>query len=171
MSTQTAAPPTEPDLVDLIVDFLASKEPALAERRQDITADLRAEFGGQRWYVSARPETERQQRVRKILEMFNGRNATEVARRLRISRATVYRVIKQPGPPAERYPQPAIGVSSVKAPKAPKDAAKRPADQRPAPASAEIPQIAPSRGESAVSPLPIAETPNPVRSSDGVFTD
>lgn len=38
-------------------------------------------------------------------------------------------------------------------------------------ASAEIPQIAPGRGESAVSPLPIAETPNPVRSSDGVFTD
>lgn len=123
MSTQTAAPPTEPDLVDLIVDFLASKEPALAERRQDITADLRAEFGGQRWYVSARPETERQQRVRKILEMFNGRNATEVARRLRISRATVYRVIKQPGPPAERYPPPAIGVSAPKAPRVP--AAKR----------------------------------------------
>jgi hypothetical protein len=130
--TAPTAPTTEPDLVDLIVEFLVSKEPALADRAADMTADLRAEFGGQRWYVSARPETERGERVRKILELFNGRNATEVARRLHISRATVYRAIKQPGIAPGQYPRPAIGVSS---PKAPKATAKRGAENGNAPSA------------------------------------
>ena len=34
-----------------------------------------------------------------VLSLFNGRNATEVARCLNISRATVYRLLKQPGAP------------------------------------------------------------------------
>lgn len=121
--TQATAQPaqqiTEPDLVDMIVDYVVGIEPNLAERRDQMTADLRAEFGGQRWYVAARPETERQWRVREILARFNGRNATEVCRTLKISRATVYRTIKQPGLTQPQYPRPAIGVSSPKAPKAP----------------------------------------------------
>jgi hypothetical protein len=105
-NTSTAAPAiaaaAEPDLIDALVSFVVTAHPPLAGKRDEMTADLRAEFGGQRWYISARPETARQRRVREILALFNGRNATEVARVLRISRATVYRVIKQPGlPPGE----------------------------------------------------------------------
>jgi DNA-directed RNA polymerase specialized sigma subunit len=32
-----------------------------------------------------------------VARLFNGRNATEVARVLKISRITVYRLLKQPG--------------------------------------------------------------------------
>ena len=35
--------------------------------------------------------------VAEVLRTFNSRNATELARRLQVSRATVYRWIKQPG--------------------------------------------------------------------------
>lgn len=87
----------EPDLIEAMVAYVISVEPALQAKRAEITADLRAEFGGQRVYLSARPQTDREKRVRNILSLFNGRNATEVARRLGVSRATVYRTIKQPG--------------------------------------------------------------------------
>lgn len=156
--TQATAQPaqqiTEPDLVDMIVDYVVSREPTLAARRDEITTDLRAEFGGQRWYVAARPETERQWRVSEIMARFNGRNATEVARKLGISRATVYRTIKQPGLTQPQYPRPAIGVSSPKAPRAP--AAKRAAEQQQAAASAKDSQMEGQVGgdNARVQPLP-----------------
>lgn len=87
----------DPDLVDRLIDYVLRLEPALQPKRAAIETDLRAEFGGDRHYIAARVETHRQARVREILARFNGRNASEVARSLHISRATVYRVIKQPG--------------------------------------------------------------------------
>jgi Mor family transcriptional regulator len=57
----------------------------------------REEFKGAVFYIPTRSPSERQLLVAEALRLFNGRNATEVARRLRISRATVYRWVKQPG--------------------------------------------------------------------------
>jgi len=95
----------EPDLVDRLFDYILS-DPALALAIKQLpsgAADpigriktaVRAEFAGEECYIAGR-------RVQSadVLALFNGRNATEVARRLNISRATVYRHIKQPGKPA-----------------------------------------------------------------------
>lgn len=93
----------EPDLVDRIFEYLLSEYPQIAGMPADqlakIKADVRAEFRGEECYIAERPATARQQMVSQILSLFNGRNASEVARRLQISRATVYRAIKQPGQP------------------------------------------------------------------------
>lgn len=93
--------PAEEDLIDLLVAYVIRIAPSLKSHRASIERDLRAEFGGDRWYIQARTETQRQARVREVLQRFNGRNATEVARELHISRATVYRMLKQPGQPAQ----------------------------------------------------------------------
>ena len=95
----------EPDLVDRIFDYILS-DPALAAAMQRVSQSapgpagmaklktaVRQEFSGERVRISRRPNDVHLQ----VLSLFNGRNATEVARRLGISRATVYRVIKQPG--------------------------------------------------------------------------
>lgn len=55
---------------------------------------LRDEFAGIEVYIR---KNKRQALARQVLAIFNGRNATEVARTLNISRATVYRLLKQPG--------------------------------------------------------------------------
>jgi len=91
----------EPDLVDRIFDYIFS-DPALAlaiekSSVSSIKAAVRAEFRGEECYIASRPATARQELVSNVLALFNGRNATEVARRLQISRRTVYRIIKQPG--------------------------------------------------------------------------
>jgi DNA-binding phage protein len=101
--TSPSAATGEGDLVDRIFDYLLS-DPAMAravqamsENRpiQHLKTAVRAEFDGESCYISARPATERQKRVAEVLRLFNGRNATEVARRLQISRATVYRYLKR----------------------------------------------------------------------------
>lgn len=109
MPTPTASqPPTlkdliaaEPDLVDRIFDYILAEFPQIAGQPPDkiatTKAAVRAEFKGETCYLAERPATVRQQTVAQVLALFNGRNATEVARRLHISRATVYRVLKQPG--------------------------------------------------------------------------
>ena len=88
----------ELDLVDRIFEYL---QPHLPELEEDTLLELkqavRAEFRGGDAYIAGRPRTERQQRVQQVLSLFNGRNAREVARRLSISRATVYRTLKQAG--------------------------------------------------------------------------
>lgn len=92
----------EPDLVDRIFEFILS-DPAMALAMQRVAegdavdqlkAKVRAEFRGEECYITDRYSTASQ-----VLALFNGRNATEVARRLKISRATVYRTIKQAGRP------------------------------------------------------------------------
>ena len=97
----------EPDLVDRIFDFILS-DPALSAAIAKVSADtqsampklknaVRAEFVGETCYISSHSPTDRQLRVQQVLALFNGRNATEVARTLQISRASVYRCLKQPG--------------------------------------------------------------------------
>lgn len=98
-------PPAEPDLIDRAFDELARiAGPAIVNEQLDkARAQLRQEFGGQRHYVKRVDTVERAQHHQRCAEIlaqhFNGRNATELARKLRIGRATVYRLLKQPGRP------------------------------------------------------------------------
>lgn len=87
----------EPDLVDRIFDYLLAEFPQLAgdpARVQRAQTAVRAEFAGEEVYIQKRSSKEI---AAEVLRMFNGRNATEVARRLQIHRATVYRYLKQSG--------------------------------------------------------------------------
>lgn len=97
----------DPDLVDRIFDYILS-DPALAAAIGKVSESsknaipalktaVRAEFVGETCYISSHSPTDRQVRVQQVLALFNGRNATEVARTLKISRASVYRCLKQPG--------------------------------------------------------------------------
>lgn len=84
------------DLVDRIFAYIVEQLPELAGRAPEVKAAVREEFAGIETYVCKRPGDKRQILARQVLSMFNGRNASEVARRLDISRATVYRLLKQP---------------------------------------------------------------------------
>jgi len=113
---QNTAPPTpkldaliqaDPDLVDRIFDYILSDPMLAAAIQKGAQADkttvsklktaVRAEFRGEECYIAGRPATARQEQVSQVLALFNGRNASEVARRLQISKRTVYRHLKQPG--------------------------------------------------------------------------
>ena len=87
----------DPDLVDRIFDYILTQLPEISGSVQKHKDAVRAEFASQQCYVARRPATARQQTVANVLALFNGRNATEVARHLQIGRATVYRILKQPG--------------------------------------------------------------------------
>jgi DNA-binding NtrC family response regulator len=87
-----------PDLVDRIFDYVVELMPEIALRREEIIKQLRDEFAGERVYIRRRADSEADEVALKVLNLFNGRNASEVARTLRIGRATVYRKLKQPGP-------------------------------------------------------------------------
>jgi len=90
--------PTDPDLVDRIFEYLLSEFPQLAGR--DLAKAKRAvreEFRGEEVYIAGRGPAERSQLAAAVLSLFNGRNASEVAWRLNIGRATVYRLLKQAG--------------------------------------------------------------------------
>ena len=100
---QFEKPPwNEPDFVDRMFDYLLREFPQIAGPEFDrVRRDLRHEFAGNEAYIprqsAAERELERAQRDQRILALFNGRNATEVARTLQIGRATVYRILKQAG--------------------------------------------------------------------------
>ncbi|MDR6728925.1 Mor transcription activator family protein [Delftia lacustris] len=89
-----------PDLVDRMFDYLVELvpelrgSPATVERVQQ---QLRREFAGQEAYIPARSPVDKAEMRRQVLRLWNGRNATAVARTLGISRASVYRHLKQPG--------------------------------------------------------------------------
>lgn len=87
------AAPGEADVIDRMIDYL--RDVLDADVLDQVRTDLRAEFAGESLYIPRVGQTERQKRVAAVLRLFDGRNATEVARRLGISRATVYRVLKQ----------------------------------------------------------------------------
>lgn len=110
------SPADKPDLVDQVIEYLASIEPGLRDRLEEIEEDLRAQFSGLNWWVSSKPHLERRRRAQEILSLFNGRNASEVGRRLGVSRATVYRVLKQPRlsalPPASRPADETVSAAS-----------------------------------------------------------
>jgi len=82
-----------PDLIDRVMAWHAARGMDEKERAE-CEAALRAEFNGQLAYVG-RGNAARELRAREVLAKFNGRNATELARSLRIGRATVYRILKQ----------------------------------------------------------------------------
>ncbi len=92
--------PADPDLVDRIFEFLRD-DPRLAgmdaKTLSDLKRDTRAEFRGEECYIAGRPATARQEMVAEVLRLFNGQNSSEVARKLGIGRATVFRVLKQCG--------------------------------------------------------------------------
>jgi len=86
----------DPDLVDRIFEYLLTEFPHIAgEQFAKAKAAVREEFKGEEIYIPARGATDRQNLIREVFALFNGRNATEVARRLHISRASVYRFLKQ----------------------------------------------------------------------------
>lgn len=86
------------DLVDQVIAFLARHRPELAEAVKLAEPALRAEFGGGDHYVHARSADDRAAAsVAAVLGVFSGRNVSEVARELGISRATVYRRLRQAG--------------------------------------------------------------------------
>lgn len=87
--------PAEPDLVDRIFDYLVELSPEIAARVDEVKQAVRDDFSGATLYIKRRRP--RHELAVQVLSLFNGRNASEVARRLHISRATVYRIIKQPG--------------------------------------------------------------------------
>jgi transcriptional regulator of acetoin/glycerol metabolism len=100
---QVSLSPKEPDIVDRIFDYISTLMPDIVPRAEEVKAAVREEFAGQHAWVNKKSwrEHDRQQLARKVLSMFNGRSATEVARRLGIGRATVYRILKQAGGPKE----------------------------------------------------------------------
>ena len=94
----------DPDIVDRIFDYLLKLYPAIGERPEQLReakADVRAEFAGENVWVANKRQAElareRKERAQRILSLFNGENATEVARQLGIHRTTVYRTLKQAG--------------------------------------------------------------------------
>ena len=98
--TATASATKDPDLIDRIIEMLRAEFPGLADDLVQYESDLRAEFAGDRSYIRGMPATDRQKRVSSVLGMLaNGRNATTIARKLEISRPTVYRIIKQAAQP------------------------------------------------------------------------
>ena len=104
---QSAERIPEPDLVDRVFDYLFTICPELADQPIDeLKSAVRDEFAGERVYIARRPQQnpaiarntqQRQAMAHQVLSLFNGRGATEVARSLGVSRATVYRVLKQSG--------------------------------------------------------------------------
>ena len=95
---QLSAMFADPDLVDRIFDYIVEQFPEIqAERLEELKKSTRDEFRGAEYYIPSRSPTDRQQMVEEVLKLFNGRNATEIARRLQIGRATVYRWVKQAG--------------------------------------------------------------------------
>jgi len=89
---------SDPDLVDRIFELLLELCPEIPRTQlEDARQAAREEFAGSDTYIPKRSPTAKQQKVEACLAMFNGRNATEVARRLEMSRAWVYRVLKQAG--------------------------------------------------------------------------
>lgn len=108
--TPTAAPQSSPaamtpataqpvrDLVDAIFVLLVSEHPELARLNlADLKRLAREEFGGEKAYVRMPQEADERQRAQldQVLSLFNGRNASEIARKLGIGRATVYRLLKR----------------------------------------------------------------------------
>jgi len=96
-SRAKVSPFTRPDLVDRIFDYIIEQIPEIAERHPDFKRAVRNEFAMQLGYVRRRSIEEVQALAPEVARLFNGRSATEVARILNISRATVYRLLKQPG--------------------------------------------------------------------------
>ena len=96
-STYGASGDRPRDLVTAIFDVLIETHPGVAEIREQGEAAVRHRLLGLRGTVT--PAADSDTMAVKVLALFNGRNAREVARKLGISRASVYRHLKQSGRP------------------------------------------------------------------------
>jgi Mor family transcriptional regulator len=85
------------DLIDKIFEFIQIEFPEMRDKASALKELARREFAGIETYIPRRSQAERDRIVAEVMVLFNGRNATEVGRRLNISRASVYRIIKTPG--------------------------------------------------------------------------
>jgi len=94
-STVQPATDRAPDLVTAIFEVLIETYPDLTEIREEGEAAVRHRLLGLRGTVLPRPNSEAM--ATRVLSLFNGRNAREVARKLGIGRASVYRYLKQAG--------------------------------------------------------------------------
>lgn len=90
----------EADFVTDMFNLLEKMHPSVAEERLELERAVRMHFGGSERYIGRRPDPGTQ--AARVLALFNGRNARTVARLLGISRARVYQILKQPGPPAKK---------------------------------------------------------------------
>ena len=87
----------DPDVVDRIFEYMLTELPQISESVQKYKEAVRAEFAGEKCYIANRPATKRQEEAAMVLSLFNGRNTSEIARKLNISPVTVWRYIKQQG--------------------------------------------------------------------------
>lgn len=94
-STAAAGADRSPDLVTAIFDVLIETNPELAEIREEGEAAVRKRLSGMRGTVQAKPNSDAM--ATRVLSLFNGRNAREVARKLGIGKTSVYRYLKQAG--------------------------------------------------------------------------
>ena len=85
------------DLIDKIFEFIEIEFPEVRERAAVLKSLARQEFAGIETYIPRRSHAERDNIVREVGVLFNGRNAIDVARQLNISRASVYRILKLSG--------------------------------------------------------------------------
>lgn len=79
---------------DMMKQWPADIRRQLAEK---IEERLRREMAGDRGYIRSAASSTRQEKYDRVRRMFNGRNAMEIARELKIGRTTVYRILKTPG--------------------------------------------------------------------------
>ena len=96
-TSQPAASAEATDFVSALLDTLARAGLLSDADRAEADKALRGHFKHGTYYVAASAPSERDAVARSVLAKFNGRNARQVARELNISRATVYRRLKQPG--------------------------------------------------------------------------
>jgi len=101
--SQLGDPFNDRDFVDRVWSYLVQAWPdrlgVLDQAEvEEVKQLIRHQERGERPYITpaAYDSPARQRQAEAILSLFNGRNATEVARTVGCSRATVYRVLKQP---------------------------------------------------------------------------
>ena len=97
MVTSSVFAGADQDLVDAIFEYIFVEFPEFAARAVSLKESIRKDFSGDRAYIPRRSQAERERTVNEVLTLFNGRNASEIARRLNIGRTTVYRIIKTEG--------------------------------------------------------------------------
>lgn len=94
-SARSAPPWDDPDFVDVVFEYLLAEFPQIAGPDfARVKTAVRDTFANERVYIRSR---NRSTTAADVLALFNGRNAREVARSLNISRASVYRYLKQAG--------------------------------------------------------------------------